>query len=61
MGMIAYSFNKDKNSVKRSFQWLLNLILSESDNVEGEMVAKKLKALKEKKKVALSELSFAKS
>lgn len=51
MGMITFSFNKDKNSVKKSFQWLMSLILGGTDNVEGEEVALRLKELRAKREL----------
>ena len=47
IGMISFSYNTDKNSVKKSFQWLARLILGGSDNIEGEEVAERLLKLKE--------------
>jgi hypothetical protein len=61
--MIVYAFNKDKDSIKSSFQWLASLVLGGSDNLEGDEVSSRLKARREeteKMKLALESAKQAK-
>ena len=44
IGFIAYAYNKDKYSVKKSMRWLIDVIFGGSDNVEGDQVSADIKA-----------------
>ena len=48
MALLAYAYNKDKNSVKNSMRWLVDLVIGGSDNLEGEQIEKQLQAQREK-------------
>jgi hypothetical protein len=43
MGMISFSYNTDKRSVKRSMNWLINLVIGGSDNTEGEVIQDRIR------------------
>jgi hypothetical protein len=49
MGIISFSYNTDKNSVKRSMNWLIDLVIGGSDNTEGEAIQSKIHSEKLKK------------
>lgn len=42
IAFLAYAYNKDKNSVKNSMRWLVDLVIGGSDNTEGEKIEKQL-------------------
>ena len=46
--MLAFAYNKDKNSVKQSMRWLVDLVIGGSDNTEGELIEKQIQAQKDK-------------